>query len=244
MANDIQAEAAVVRQLAEDRLVVEHYGRKFSPLPMIPVIYEPRPAPLKVRSLSAITGYIAANPDVLDLDNLLVHVQSPDVVAIISTIGGADRKRDNLLNAEYDGTKFRFGEWMSPEAFIIGLNALFIPSTGRDSVLNYVSRLKIEDEAAIIDDGISQTAQVRVGIKGNLTDAEKAPSRVVLVPFRTFREVEQPESEFIFRMRRDEKGVFLSLHEADGGAWRQIAMERIAEWIVDNMPGGEVTVIA
>jgi hypothetical protein len=231
-----------MERLANEGKVVEKDGRVFSSLSMHPVFYEPRPAALKVRTLSALCGYIRSNVDQLDRNNLLIHVESPEVVGLISNLNGVDRKRDGFLIAEFDGQKFKFDEWMPPEAFIIAVNALFIPTPDRDALLHFISKLKIENETNIIDDGISQAATARVGVKGGLTETASAPSRLPLKPFRTFREIEQPESEFIFRMKTDGGDVRLALFEADGGAWKHVAMESIVDWIATDLAGKAMTV--
>jgi hypothetical protein len=133
---------------------------------------------------------------------------------------------------------------MPSEAFIIAVNALFLPTPGRDLILSYVSSLKVEEEANIIDNGVSQEATVRQGVRGGLTKAATAPSRVTLAPFRTFTEIEQPESEFVFRMRKNDDGVELALFEADGGAWKADAMRRIAGWISNATAVLGIAVIA
>ena len=75
------------------------------------------------------------------------------------------------------------------------------------------------------------------------------PNPVILAPYRTFLEVEQPESSFIFRMRdSDRGGVSCALFEADGGAWRNEAMSDVAAYIIKqlsgrNLPEGMFTVI-
>ena len=224
-----------MERLANEGRVIEKDGETFSSLRMQPVFYEPRPGAVKVRSLTALLDYLRANRDGLKYEDLILHVQSVGEVAIMSKLSGKDRQRDTYMIAGYDGTVFKFGNWYDPESFIIAVNALFIPSTGRDEILHYVSAIKVEDEGQITDDGITQTAQVRIGIKGSLTEGKAAPSRVVLVPYRTFREVEQPESEFIFRMRREGTGVQLSIHEADGGAWKAVAMERVKGYLEDEL---------
>ena len=58
---------------------------------------------------------------------------------------------------------------------------------------------------------------------------------MVLKPFRTFAEAEQPESKFIFRMRKDEDGVTAALIEADGGAWKVQAIKNIANYLEDKL---------
>lgn len=51
-------------------------------------------------------------------------------------------------------------------------------------------------------------------------------------PFRTFLEVEQPESEFLLRVDA-EKGI--GLFEADGGIWKLEAKRNIAEYFAKAM---------
>jgi len=58
------------------------------------------------------------------------------------------------------------------------------------------------------------------------------PNPVVLAPFRTFPEVIQPESKFIFRMQ---SGPQAALFEADGGAWRNEAMGRIKTYLEEQL---------
>ena len=58
-----------------------------------------------------------------------------------------------------------------------------------------------------------------------------------------FREIEQPESEFLLRTCLDDKNIpRVALFEADGGAWRITAMRRIAEYIAKACP--DVKIIA
>ena len=52
------------------------------------------------------------------------------------------------------------------------------------------------------------------------------PDPVLLAPFRTFPEIDQVPSQFIFRMREN-RGVEMALFEADGGAWEMETIQRI-----------------
>ena len=58
------------------------------------------------------------------------------------------------------------------------------------------------------------------------------PNPVLLKPYRTFIEVQQPESAFIFRMQ---DGPRAALFEADGGAWRIEAMENIRAYLAKEL---------
>lgn len=226
-----------MERMANEGRVIEEGGMKYSSLNMKPVFYEPRPDAVQVRTLSALITYMKDNVDKIDLSNLLVLIESPETVSVLSAIYGKDRRRDKYIAAKADAARFRFGEWLSPEQFVISLNALFVPSDDLFELLNYTSRLKVENEASISDDGVSQAASVRMGIKGSLSETKPAPARIRLRPYRTFAEVAQPESDFIFRMRYTGNDVSLSLHEADNGAWKIVAMANVADWIKEKMQG-------
>ena len=73
--------------------------------------------------------------------------------------------------------------------------------------------------------------------------AVPVPNPVALVPFRTFIEVEQPESKFVFRVK---DGPQMGLFEADGGEWRLAAMLRIKEYLEGSFTakGIDVKVLA
>jgi hypothetical protein len=75
-----------------------------------------------------------------------------------------------------------------------------------------------------------------------LKTAEKIRARVTLAPYRTFREVEQPRSEFLFRLRNKAPDNLpeCALFEADGGRWKLDAMLTIKEWLKDRKPILEV----
>lgn len=51
---------------------------------------------------------------------------------------------------------------------------------------------------------------------------------VQLKPYRTFIEIDQPESEFLLRLH---DGMKVALYEADGGAWKLQARTNIAEYL-------------
>lgn len=206
-------------------------GKTYSSLELRPILHEPRPEPIEVHTLNAICRYLVDNIDTVDIGKIIIHVKSPDMVSVMSNLNGETRRRDGFVFAKGDGARFPFGRWMNAEEFIIGLNSLFVQTPARDALLNFVSRVKVENESSLIDDGVSQQASVRVGIKGNLTEPAPVPSRIALRPFRTFAEVKQPESEFVFRMRNQNGEVSMSLHEADNGAWKLDAMQEVAEWI-------------
>ena len=65
------------------------------------------------------------------------------------------------------------------------------------------------------DDGVSQKTTIKTGI-ANKTDVI-VPNPVKLRPYRTFAEIEQPESSYVFRIMDTDRGPAFKLVEADGG---------------------------
>ena len=80
------------------------------------------------------------------------------------------------------------------------------------------------------DNGVTQTVEARQGVALNALIEIKP--RVMLRPFRTFLEVEQPESEFLLRVDPDEG---IGFFEADGGIWKLEAKKNIADYFLKNM---------
>jgi len=112
------------------------------------------------------------------------------------------------------------------------LQSSFIENEDRNKLLKVSGNIKEENVKSVGDDGVSQSAAIKVGVA---SVAEVViPNPVILAPFRTFPEVEQPLSKFIFRMQT---GPQCALYEADGGAWRNVAMESIKEYLKARLEG-------
>ena len=120
------------------------------------------------------------------------------------------------------------------------LQSMFINDADRNLVLDFASHLKIEKGAEVQDNGISQMATVRDGV-ASLAQA-KTPNPVTLRPYRTFNEVEQPASQFVFRIN---KLANLALFEADGGKWKLEAVESIANYLKNELASNKkITILA
>lgn len=112
------------------------------------------------------------------------------------------------------------------EKAIIELRSKFVPSEGTEYLLDLLSRISKESNVASNDNGVSQTVEARQGI--SLKATVQIKPRVPLRPFRTFQEVEQPESEFLLRL--NEAGD-VGLFEADGGMWKLRARETVKAFL-------------
>ncbi|ASN71581.1 hypothetical protein 10S8_25 [uncultured Caudovirales phage] len=191
-----------------------------------------RAAAIEMNTLTSLVDYAKAFADEMS-DQMLVQVVSPTEVKLISCLD-MDRKRECLVNVEAMIPEFAYGRYMDHESFIIALQSKFIDNDDRALLLRFAGTVKDESVAQYGDDGVTQTATVKTGI----TSVEKAivPNPVILRPYRTFVEVEQPDSAFVFRMKQSEgRGVECAIFEADGGAWKNAAMRKIKGYLQSEL---------
>ncbi len=194
------------------------------------LIREPVPAALQVRSLSGFVQYIRSQFD--GKLKLMVHVTSPTEVVAFTSFN-SDKNREVLIKAEALLPRIEFGSFIGTEQFIISLQAAFVPTEHRNDLLKIVGNIKEENVQQFGDDGVSQQVTAKTGVTA--VETVKVPNPVVLQPFRTFVEVEQPESEFIFRMKSGSPTPYGALYEADGGAWKIAAMQNIKGYLKEEL---------
>jgi hypothetical protein len=207
-----------------------------------------RPGPvaavLDVWSLGALRDYLIANRDGLALDTLIVHVVNPSVVMVSGKLSERARVRESYVKANASNLTDGFlGKFMALEEFVIGLQVRFVDADDRKRVLALLSNVKHETVKTALDDGVTQVVQARAGVA--LISDVAVPNPVLLTPFRTFRDIVQPSSLFVLRVNQGKAGGLpeAGLFEADGGAWRLQAIERVREWLSNALPSG-VSILA
>ena len=175
-------------------------------------------------------------------DNLpmFVRVDGARKVSVFSTYD-SEMCRDSLYEATCDVPGFQEG-FREQEKAIIELRSKFMPGEGVDYLLDLLSRINKENGVTTRDNGVSQEVEARQGI--SLKALVQVKPRISMRPYRTFLEVEQPESEFILRL--DEDGN-VGLFEADGGMWKMQAKASIVayfeEKLADEINAGKVIVM-
>lgn len=194
---------------------------------------------LEVHTLSALKTYLD-NPgvDLLDKSRLFLHVESPSVVNLYGPIGDDEHNlnRNHYLSATTTHDEYKFEHYVEHEQFIIGLMSRFDDTPERDALLLQVASIKDNEVVEVTDDTVSQKVNVQQGV--HLVGTVRVTNPVTLAPFRTFPEVDQPESQFVIRLRRGGGGKpAVALFEADGGAWQLEAIDSIAAWLKANCPG-------
>ena len=205
-------------------------GQTYSDKELKRINYTPYAEPLYMSTLTSLVEYIKSNTDKLP-EKILLHVVSPTRVVLVGNLDN-DRVRENIAVVDAMLPEFYFGRFIDNEEFVISLQSKFIDSHDRALVLKFAGTVEVGSVQEYGDDGVSQKASVKTGIASK-SDAI-VPNPVTLVPYRTFHEVEQPESQFIFRMR-SEHGVQCALFEADGGAWKASAMENIRFYLAQEL---------
>lgn len=187
-------------------------------------------------TLTSLVDYIKANIDTM-ADKMIVHVESPTEVSLFSQLN-ENREREYLVAVKAETPSFRYETFIEHEEFCINVQAKFLggPDTDKELLLKFAGAVESGSVAEYGDDGVSQKATVRQGISSK-TDAI-VPNPVTLRPYRTFAEVEQPSSEFIFRMK-DSHGIYCAIFEADGGAWKGRAMKNIKDYLKTALTGYE-----
>lgn len=217
-------------------------GEMYSDKALSRIVHNPKAAAVKLVTLRSLVDYIRSDVDVME-EKMVIHVTSPSSVKMYSCLD-LDREREYMVEVNAELPQFPFNNFVEHEQFIIGVQSKFIPNDDSALLLKFAGTVDGGTIASYGDDGVTQKATVKTGLASK-SDAV-IPSPVTLMPYRTFTEVGQPESQFVFRMKEDKyDGVQCALFEADGGAWKLKAMENIKEYLVRELDGlKQFTVIA
>lgn len=201
-------------------------GQVYSDKDLSRISYNPKAAAISMSTLTSLVDYIKAGIDKMS-DKMIIQVVDPLTVRLISMLDD-ERKREVLVEVTGQVPQITFNRYIDRESFNIALQSKFIHDDNVALLLKFVGTVQSESVAAYGDDGVSQKATIRKGIAGS-QDA-LVPNPVVLRPYRTFMEVEQPASSFVFRIKED-RDIECAIFEADGGAWKNAAMQNIKDYL-------------
>lgn len=196
---------------------------------------------VRVTTLSGLVDFVKSMEE-RKSQNLYVQIQSPTRAIVFGHLDGYGR-REQLIEARAMTPEIRYGSFLDQEPMNISLQSQFEETNDKDILLKVIGNLKEEAIRNASDDGVSQAVTIKTGV-ASVGDV-KVPNPVGLAPYRTFNEVAQPISNFVFRMR---EGMQSAIFEADGGAWVLEAMDNIKEYLTKNLDeeinSGHVIVIA
>lgn len=197
-----------------------------------------RPSQIEVNGLDSIVSLVRAELDMEDSQPVFIRICGPREVHVFSCLDEF-MGRDHLYRAVCDAPKWVPG-WNDQEAAIIQLRSMFLPGSDVDYLLELISSISKEDGVQSDDNGVSQAVTARTGVALKRVVAVKP--RVSLRPFRTFMEVEQPESPFLIRVNERQ----INFIEADGGMWKLKARETVKahleQLLADEVACGAVVI--
>lgn len=197
--------------------------------------------PLHVKTLTSLISYIKKDEE-RPTPFFFLHVEDERTVTLWSALDSEGR-REHLITANAIVPHFEYEYFHGVEELIIALQSQFVKTDDRDLILKVVGNIKEDNIRETGDDGMSQAVTIKTGIAS--ADDVKVPNPVTLAPYRTFLEVKQPESEFVFRMKEGPRGA---IFEADGGVWRNVAILNIRDFLEkelkEEIENGKITILA
>lgn len=217
---------------AKEPKVVDIAGKTYCNKALKRYDQEEMATPLTATSLNSLLDYIYGKSNELR-ESMIIHVEDPNTVRLLSGLT-AERNREKLFHVLTNSNGFEFDRYYDQEQFIINMQTAFVPSQETALILTVAGNVENKTVANYGDDGTSQKATISKGIAGK--EDVIVPNPVTLRPYRTFLEVDQPESKFIFRIGENGSGEPLfKLIEADGGIWRYHAVDSIKKYLRANI---------
>jgi hypothetical protein len=235
--NELQ-KAAGVQVYKDDK------DREWSKVALSSLDYKyPEPATVVLATLAGLVDFadnFKSSDQPAGAGPALIHIENHGSVRLISHLYGNSAQRLCFAQAQFQalfGDKFKFDCFYPQEAFVIYVQTLFEMTEQAKEMLALIGTIKENQVKTSLDDGITQTVEASAGAV--LVKTRNIPNPVVLRPYRTFREIGQPESPFILRVKPGEDSPMCALFEADGGKWKLQAMNNIKLFLEDaglNLP--------
>lgn len=159
---------------------------------------------------------------------LLVNVTEPKVIKVYTSC--KNREQEKIASAYFvQNSPECINNFVSFDDFMLEIASRFIENEDREKLLRQCSKISSAEEAKYEDDGITQKAVVQKGV--SLKEEKALQKHFKLKTFRTFLEIEQPESLFLLRIKKDGIGLFT----ADGDIWQLETIENIREYLSKNL---------
>lgn len=232
-----------IQQIVEDNRVqvIEVGERRFSTKQLTEIKPVKNTAgQLRFSDLSPIVEIVKRELDRFDCP-LYINIESESCVKVVSSLDN-EKDREIPYCALAEGSRFNFGRAYDYENFVIALRSLFVQTEETATLLQLLKKVASVESVEVEDDGITQQVVAKQGAQ--LAANVKVSPIYKLAPFRTFIEVDQPESEFLFRV--SDRTAF-ALYEADGGAWKIGAKANIRAFFekafTDEISAGKVVIL-
>lgn len=206
----------------------------------IDLVCPPRAKPVACASLHGVVSYLrsilmagaAFDATTPDMAALAVIIE-PEVVAVVTKLHPTLRDRELLLGAKATLPTHNFGRELSQEDGVVYLKTCFEQTPELETLLQLIGNLRAGAITTLVDDGVTQQVTVAAGVKRG--SSAEAPSIINLRPYRTFAEVDQPESPFVLRLRGGEDVPRMVLYPTADVKWRALATASIERFITEGL---------
>jgi len=197
----------------------------------------------KINTLSGMVDYIKGKPEELR-ESMILHIDSHRNIRLMSGLL-KEKQREYLLVSAAIINEFNFDRWYDQERFLIELQANFVKTDELEVIAQVAGKVQAGTTTDYSDDGVSQKTTIKQGVERKDV---LVPNPVALVPYRTFQEIEQPTSNFVFRIQEGDGEPHFKLVEAGNGIWKNEAMKSIKEYfereLGDLLEERNITIIA
>lgn len=202
-----------------DFLIINYYNRSHNRAEAVTPPAVKAPGLLRIDSLDGLVALVqqeGIQVDVLDryapigenqgtgstVPHLFVEVSSYRDVQVYTDDLNFERTHYVLYETTSNMEHFHPGKEYGHEEMMIALRSMFQPTDDLEYLLTLLGTVTSQAEVKSADNGLNQFVTVNKGI-ANIQQA-RVKSIVRLKPYRTFPEVEQPESEFLVPLSTDE----------------------------------------
>lgn len=197
---------------------------------------------IRANSLTGLMEFVKTT--VQESDNLrfpLLISINVNTIQVFTSLAD-DKSREMILEVNPLVPDLQLGYGISVEEMIILLSTAYVPTDNTEKFISSISTLRMVEEVEFSDNGIGQTVTAKQGASVN--KVYEVQPIVKLKPIRTYAEIDQVESKFLFRVN---KNGSVKLIEADGGQWKYEVQTRIAEclfeYLKDYITAGTVRII-
>lgn len=190
-----------------------------------PMLY--RPETLRLNSLDSLVKMI--HTEALERYDTPIYITVPNHETVHCFSQPYDSLREErVLYYIVDATDvpgWKPEQSLKFEEAIIAIQTRFQESADTPYLLKLLNEISTGSKVTYSDNGIATSIVTQSGI--SLQTKEAIRPIVTLKPYRTFQEVEQPESKFLIRI--NERGI--NFIEADGGMWKLKARQTVKEYL-------------
>lgn len=195
---------------------------------ILPTIFHPDTLPLN--SLDSLIKMVKTEASEQDAP---LYITIPDHMTV-RCFGQPDASERYHRQVYYEANATDVPGWAEKntlgfEEAQIALRTRFQETPDTLYAMKLVSDISLGAKVIYNDNGIATTITTQKGVA--LQTNEQIRPLVKLRPYRTFQEVEQPESIFLIRV--SDRGI--SFIEADGGMWKLAARETIKTFLEERL---------